>query len=248
MRISKRTLALSVAVLAGVMLAGCGPAFIRRPLPRRPAQEDTRRIEAGGAQAVRARLNMGVGRLKVSGGAPVLMTADFQYPSEEWKPSVAYSVEGTAGVLSVRQDDMSGPRFRRTDRNEWDVRLSDEIPLDLDIELGVGESDLELGSLTLRRLEVRGGAGKTTVDLSGTPKADLRAEIESGVGELRLKVPAEAGVRVTGVSSGIGDWKAEGFTSRPGDRDAVYNAAYDTAKVRYDIRLIRGVGSIRIEQ
>jgi predicted membrane protein len=133
-------------------------------------------------------------------------------------------------------------------RNTWDVRLNDAVPMDLDVVLGVGTSELRLGSLSLRNLSVRGGAGETTVDLSGKPSRDLVARVESGVGELRLRVPRDAGVRITGVQDGIGDWQAEGFTKRAGDENAVYNAAYDTAQYKYVIHLLRGVGSIRVEQ
>src|SRR3712207_8659627 len=47
---------------------------------------------------------------------------------------------------------------------------------DLVVEMGAGESDLDLDSLTLTGLNLQMGAGETTVDLTGDYDRDFRSE------------------------------------------------------------------------
>src|SRR5215211_2191596 len=129
-------------------------------------QRDSQKIQPKNAQTVRARLLMGAGELKVTGGADALMEADFAYNVADWEPEVNYDVSGDTGELNVEQGSGEGVRLGGSARNEWDIRFNDEIPTDLVVEMGAGESDLDLDSLTLRGLDLEMGAGKTTVDLT----------------------------------------------------------------------------------
>jgi hypothetical protein len=233
---------LLVAALAATMLAGCGPAFIRQPLP---VQHDTQSVQPGTAEQVQATIRMGVGTLEVKAGDAGLMTGEFTYRPEGWKPEVRYSVEGTAGSLTVRQPDVSGMRFD-AGRSAWKLGLSPTMPLDLSIELGVGTSKLDLSGLTLKNLHVLSGAGETTLDLTGPVKGDVPVSLESGVGTLVVRVSRQTGVRVVGIHDGVGDMRIDGFHSE-GDNAAV-NDAWSTATGRLDIRLTRGVGDVRIVQ
>jgi hypothetical protein len=246
MRTTSRIAALGLAAALALGLTACTPPLIRHELPRQEAEQRTVRQDAQGAESVDARFEIGAGRLTVSGGAAELMEAEFDYRPVSWKPIVEYSLEGSRGVLSVSQPHGSGPDFRRNPRNEWDVRLNDDIPLDLTVEKGAGESNLRVGELNLRSLTVQGGAGDTEIDLTGTPRGDVRVEVENGVGSVTLRVPRDVGVRISGIRDGVGEWQAEGFVQR-GENEAV-NEAYDTAKVRFDISIQRGVGSVRVEQ
>jgi hypothetical protein len=68
-------------------------------------------------------------------------------------------------------------------RNEWDISLNDELPTDLVVQLGAGESNLDLDSLALTGLDLQMGAGKTTVDLTGDYAQNFEASIRGGLGE-----------------------------------------------------------------
>ncbi len=49
---------------------------------------------------------------------------------------------------------------RQRSRYVWDLRFNDQKPLDLDVNFGAGESRLDLGDLTLRRVNVEMGVGE----------------------------------------------------------------------------------------
>jgi hypothetical protein len=59
-------------------------------------------------------------------------------------------VSGKKGELVVKQGSAEGGGLSGGARNEWDVSLNDKLPTDLVVQLGAGESDLDLDSLTLK--------------------------------------------------------------------------------------------------
>ena len=76
-------------------------------------------------------------------------------------------MSGGKGDLTVEQGSGEDGRLDGGARNEWDLRFNDDVPTDLVVKMGAGESDLDLDSLTLTGLDLKVGAGETTVDLSG---------------------------------------------------------------------------------
>ncbi len=110
----------------------------------------------------------------------------------------------------MKQGSGEGVRFGGDARNEWDLRVNDDVPLDLNVQLGAGESDLDLDSLTLTAPDLSMGAGETTVDLTGDYERDLAANIEGGVGEATVRLPGEVGVRVD-AEGGLGEINPEGL-------------------------------------
>jgi hypothetical protein len=76
------------------------------------------------------------------------------------------------------------------------------------VRLGAGVSHLDLDSLALTGLDLRMGAGKTTVDLTGDYARDFDATVEGG--QATVLLPSEVGVR-TKAEGGIGTINAKGL-------------------------------------
>jgi hypothetical protein len=185
---------------------------------------------------------MGAGELNLTGGVDALMEADFTYNVADWKPEVNYDVSGDTGELIMEQGQGEGVPGGAA-RNEWDLRFNDDVPLDLSVQMGAGESDLDLDSLTLAGLDLAMGAGETTVDLTGDYEQDLAANIEGGVGEATVQLPSEVGVRVD-AEGGLGEINTEGL-QREGE--AYVNDAYGDSDVTLDVDIRGGVGQINLE-
>jgi hypothetical protein len=200
-------------------------------------------VDLDNAQSVVAHLRMGAGELNLTGGADALLEADFDYNVADWEPEVSYDVSGDTGELTVEQGSGEDVRFGGEARNEWNLRFNDEVPTDLRVEMGAGESALDLDSLTLTGLDLEMGAGKTTVDLTGDYGQDLDASIEGGVGEATVMLPSEVGVRVS-AEVGLGKINAEGL-QREGD--SYVNDAYDDSDVTLEVDVQGGVGAIKLE-
>src|ERR671910_886410 len=206
-------------------------------------QRESQTIQAENARSVFAELQMGAGELNVTGGADALMEADFAYNVADWRPDVSYEVSGDSGELSVKQGSGQGLNLGGDARNEWDVRFNDEVPTDLRVEMGAGESDLDLNSLDLEGLDLQIGAGTTTVDLTGDYGQDLDASIQGGVGEATIMLPSEVGVRAR-AEGGLGNINAEGLQK---EGDSYVNDAYGDSDVTLEVDVQGGVGEINLE-
>jgi hypothetical protein len=224
-------------VAAAVLLGSCGTQRVGE------MQRESQMVDLENAQSVVAELRMGAGELNVSGGADALMEADFTYNVAEWEPEVSYDVSGDTGELIVEQGSGEGVRLGGDARNEWDLRFNDEVPIDLQVEMGAGESDLDLDSLSLTGLDLQMGAGKTTVDLTGDYAQDLETSIQGGVGEATVLLPSEVGVRAR-AEGGLGKINAEGL-QREGD--SYVNDAYGDSEVTLEVEVQGGVGQINLE-
>src|ERR671921_2775293 len=189
--------ALSIVMMAAtaVLAGACGmqPGGTQQEVGK--MHEESKSVDPKNAQTARAQLKMGAGELHITGGADQLMEADFSYNVSKWKPKVSYDVSGDEGKLVVRQGGAEGSNLTGEARNEWDISLNDEVPTDLVVRLGAGESDLDLDSLTLTGVDVRMGAGKSTVDLTGDYAQGFDATIEGGVGQATVLLPSEIGVK-----------------------------------------------------
>jgi hypothetical protein len=206
-------------------------------------QRESRTIQPENAQSVFAELQMGAGELNVTGGADALMEADFSYNVADWKPRVNYEVANSTGELIVKQGSGQGVDLGGDARNEWEVRFNDEVPTDLRVEMGAGESDLDLDSLDLEGLDLQIGAGTTTVDLTGDYAQDLDASIQGGVGEATVMLPSEIGVRAR-AQGGLGNINAEGLQK---EGDSYVNDAYGDSDVTLEVDVQGGVGEINLE-
>lgn len=204
--------------------------------------EESEVVELGEIESADVNLDMGVGEMRLQGGAKELMEAEFSYNIDHWKPELKYRVVGSRGVLTVKQ----GKSRRMTTgrkRNIWDVSLNDNIPLDLSVDCGVGEGDLDLTGLTLKSLEIDMGIGELTVDLTGELKKSLDIVVDCGIGSTTLYLPENIGIRAR-VDHGIGSVQAKGFRKRRG----VYtNDAYGQTEVSIDIEVDSGIGSLELK-
>jgi hypothetical protein len=228
-----------LALAAVLFVASCGTQGQKVGEMR----HESRSVQPENAKSVRAHLVMGAGELNVGGAADALMEADFSYNVADLKPKVSYEVNAGNGELRVRQGDSEGIRFGNGARNEWDISFNDEVPTDLEVEMGAGESDLDLDSLTLTGLDLQMGAGRTTVDLTGDYAQDLEASIQGGVGEATVMLPSEVGVMAK-AEGGLGKINAEGLKK---EGNAYVNDAYRDTDVTLEIDVEGGVGEINLK-
>ncbi len=227
---------IALLAMAAILLAAAGCFGGGATVGELRTESET--VELGDGTPLRVEIEMAAGELEVSGGAAELLEAEFTYNVDELKPEV----ELAGSTLSVRTPDADlGPDalWDLTDYHyEWSVRLNDDVPMDMQVGVGAGTSTLHLGSLSLTRLDVGGGAGDVTVDLAGDWQNDLEATIEGGAGHRTVILPANVGVRVR-VEVGVGGVDAPDFTK---DGDYYVNDAYGQSDVTLNIQVEGGVG------
>jgi hypothetical protein len=113
-------------------------------------------------------------------------------------------------------------------------------------EITTGAAELTivgLGNSRCDRIDFEGGMGKVTLDFGGTWTSSSRAEIKMAVGELTLRLPRRAGVRLT-LDRFLASFDPAGLV-RTGN--GFQSPGYDRAERKLDIELTSAVGGVRIE-
>ena len=232
-------LLINVVLLAALLLASCVSSDDVRVGELRT---ESKSVELGDARSVRVKMVLGAGDLVVTGGAKKLLEANFTYNVTKLKPEVEF----TDGTLVVQHPDVRGyrsPQDIKDFRNEWDLRLNNDVPMNLSLDMGAGTSDLQLAGLSLTGLDIILGAGKSTVDLSGGLTRDLDVTFDTGAANITARLPKDVGVRVE-VAAGLGRIEASGLKQV----GYVYtNEAYGTSEVTLHINILAGIGQINLE-
>jgi hypothetical protein len=236
--IGTRLVGLLAAAVLVVSASGCAWTVRAGEL-----QTESRTVELDGAEFADVSLRMGAGGLTLTGGAKELAKANFTYNVADWRPTIDYSVNsGGQGDLSIEQ-----PAVRNLGldsyRYEWDVRLNEEVPMALDVALGAGESELDVGSLNLSDLDLKIGFGGVELDLRGDREEDLDVTIRGGVGEVTVLLPSEVGVEAS-VSGGPGELDTSGMRR---DGDVYINAAYEESGATITLDIEGGVGGVHLK-
>lgn len=172
-------------------------------------------VEVQGANSARVKLAMSVGSLRLEGGASHLMDAHFEF-NQGMEPRVDYRVHDGRGELRVDQPSL--PRSFNITRNRWDVRLNDTLPIDLEVDNGAGEADLDVSSLTLTSFELEQAAGDGDVRLNGEQQQLSHIDVDLAAGrlgiEMRGNYPAMRDLRVQTAAGQVrlnltGQWSNE---------------------------------------
>ena len=124
----------------------------------------------------------------------------------------------------------------------WQVGLTSEIPVSLELHTGANRSSIDLSALRLRRLELHTGASETRVRLPGSGTTEVRAE--AGLASLTIEVPQGVAARIRSRVA-LGSAKVD-ETRFPRTMDGWVSPDYDTATNRADLDLSGGLGSIRV--
>jgi len=203
-------------------------------------ERDSRSVDLKGAKSVQLQIDMGAGELIMRGGAAQLMDADFRYRARDGKPEVQYDVSGARGTLTVRQP--SHHTLGNNDKNQWELRLNEDVPLDIRVKMGAGEGRLDLGNTALRSLDVEIGAGEMKVDLTGHPHGDIDVRVHGGVGEATVRLPKRARLDVE-AHGGIGEITARGMV-KEGDRWVNVPSGEPDATIHVSVN--GGIGQINL--
>jgi hypothetical protein len=155
-------------------------------------------------------------------------------------PRVDYSVSGTNGNLDISQRENGGMHLGRPE-NTWTVRFGD-VPLDLNVDMGAGQGELNLRGINLTRLKVEMGAGQINLDLSGDRKQSFDVDVQGGVGEAVIRLPHEVGVEIR-ADGGIGSIDTEGLHKEGG---RWVNDAWGKSPITIHMNVEGGIGEIRL--
>jgi hypothetical protein len=112
--------------------------------------------------------------------------------------------------------------------------------------LSAGAADLTvlgLGNSRCDRLDFDGGVGKVTLDFGGTWTSSTRVGVKMAIGELTLRLPRQAGVRIT-LDKFLAAFDPAGLEQ---SGTSYQSAGYAEAERRLDIDVTTAVGEVKVE-
>ncbi|MBS3819761.1 hypothetical protein KGY73_09700 [bacterium] len=202
-------------------------------------EEKVHSIPLDGVESLKVELDMGAGKLNLHGGTIDLMEGSFVYNVEEWKPEIDYYVSEGKGLLEIEQGRHPGIPMGDSE-NEWNISLNDRIPMDVKLDLGAGETNLDFQGLLLNSLVVDMGVGELTLDLSGERTQSVDVNIQGGIGSATIYLPEKVGVRVN-VEKGIGSVDSNGLHK---EGHIYTNDSFGKTKVSVEVNIEAGIGSV----
>jgi hypothetical protein len=166
----------------------------------------------GSATAANIRLNLATGKMIVHAltGSDNLLEADVRYIGEmefnvsgDTEKTVSLGQKNIPSVIAPFKDLINS--ISNHDDLRWEIALSPNLPLDLNVHGGVGVSKLDLSGLQLKRLNIKGGVGETQLTLPVMPTS-YDVDIDGGVGETVVNIPEGAVLRLH-AKGGVGEAK-----------------------------------------
>ena len=240
-----RLIVIAAAVVVGLLVL----ASWQRP-GSRLATGETQIVDIAldGADSIDLEVDSGVAELRLDSATSGAALSGEITPVRAEIVDIESSVSGGTLEILVRSRSERGP-FGWLDfvggpgnaGGSWDLTMREGVPVDLEVDSGVGSVELDLGSIDLRRLELDAGVGSTRVEL---PATEFDASINGGVGSVRLLVPRDAAVRID-VDTGLGDVDIDGSFERDGDSytTAAYRDQGGGARIAIDV----GIGEVTVD-
>jgi hypothetical protein len=150
-----------------------------------------------------------------------------------------YYVTDNAGVFSIGSQ--SFMNFPGTQFWDWDFYLTNQIPLELNLSMGVGNMNADLSNLILQSVVINQAIGE--VNLTLTDRDDYRAELSQAIGSIIVELPEDSGVRIK-INRAISALRLPSNVEQKGDH--YYSQNYETSEFKIDLEVNQAIGSIEI--
>lgn len=150
---------------------------------------------------------------------------------------------GNAARLTLKTTGSANVMMGPGRRYVWNLGFHPAVTLDLSVDAGLGDINLDLRALTLEVVNVHAGMGAVLVKLPETGEFDVN--IDSGMGTVVIEVPAGMAARVQTDAAIVGRVLPPSYTQT---NNRYTSPNYDTAKNRANIQVNLGMGSITVRE
>lgn len=144
----------------------------------------------------------GAGELRIApASAGTLYRTNLRYDANTFTPRFAYD----SGRLRFGMEGNS-VRGRNLEKGRLDLRLSPDVPLDIDLAFGAADATIDLSGLRLRRAELQTGASRTMLSITTpNPITCELFEIEVGAARFEARGLGNLHARRFSLEGGVGE-------------------------------------------
>ena len=147
--------------------------------------EETLVVEHGKAGKALVKFDIASGNLMVTGFAVNLMEGEFVYSKKSMRPRLDYREKGGTGRLTVSQPRNMAPSLGKMS-NDWYVRLTNDVPLALEVSNASGESKLNLRGINLTGIDVNHKSGNAIISTIGEYPGLAGISLKNNSGAVKL--------------------------------------------------------------
>ena len=148
----------------------------------------------------------------------------------------------TDGFSIDYSDDGGMNGYTLTGLADWEIMVSPDVALDLDIRAGAADLDLDLTHLDVRRVFVGAGASQVRIRLPDSGRTYV--EIEAGAADIEITVPRGVATRID--SDSFLNFTSIDSSRFPESGGEHRSPDYSTAENRVDIEIGAGAVSVTI--
>ncbi|MBT3946901.1 MAG: hypothetical protein HOC49_08545 [Candidatus Marinimicrobia bacterium] len=146
---------------------------------------------------------------------PKLISGNIFYYPLWFAPEIEYEERSNRGILSIRTDQednfvMSDYKifkngFNKFEDNSLDFSLPSMVPIELDLDIGMGESNIDFTDLILSRIQIEGGMGEMNVEMhKPNPMVCDFLKIDTGLGSFEAEGLGNINAREVDIEVGMG--------------------------------------------
>jgi hypothetical protein len=209
-------------------------------LRKNPVAGEKVSIPLDGATSAHVKLDHGAGRLNLHSGAGAGEILNGTFGN-----GLSFKSHQEAGRLEVKlRTSQQFWAWWPGESLDWDIHLSQEIPLSLKIDSGASASILDLSDLKVTDLDIDTGASSTELTLPANA-GSTHVDIDTGASSLKVSIPMGVAASIR-VKSGIASVNVD--PRFPHLASGLYQSSdYSTAANRVDMTIDAGVGSIEVK-
>lgn len=175
------------------------------------------------------KIEMGAGKLNLSGGATGLVEGSIHYNVFGWDPQVTRE-NGGVRISQSRIEDFKIPGNDII--NEWDLSLG-TFPTELEISAGAYEGNIDLSGVALTNLMVEDGASQATVEFNSLNPIEMTDfSYQTGASQVKIFGIANANTSTFSFDGGAGDYTLDFSGELQKDLDVKVNSGVSKIEIR----------------
>ncbi len=165
------------------------------------------KIDAEGAEKVEVSIEFGAGEIIISSDDMAeVATVDVDYDPRRIECEIDYNVRRGTGHLYL-ESIIRRKRNIDTEKNLWEVVLSNRYPMVLEIEAGACDAEMDLGGIPITELSIEIGAAVGEVDFSRpNPRRMVDFDVDAGAASLEFRNLGNANFEQFNFDGGAGSF------------------------------------------
>jgi hypothetical protein len=233
---------LAIIVVVGVVALGI--SYAQGPSPAAAGTRESLSYPIRDAKRAEVRLSPAVGvvHLASSGSTTELLTGS-TWVGGGMRVAKDFSAQGENSLLNIHAEGAGVffPTLGPPGQPTWDLHLTPALPVDLTIDMGAGQSVVDLTGTKVYNLRVSQGVGQTVVYLPRN--GVVRASLSTAIGETIVVIPPGVAARIHAGTAIVARNIPSSFVR---DGDNYTSPGYAGATDKVDLELDLAIGSLSV--